>query len=918
MRTKSWLSRPFRKELMACKDVIPCSQNILTLFHRFRWVYCQLEVLRQCIPSSVRGILAELPESLDETYERILRQIPKSNRAHAHRLLQCLTVAVRPLRVEELAEVLAVDFSGVGRTPVVDEKLRWEDQEQAVFSVCSSLIAIIKASDSRLVQFSHFSVKEFLTSDRLATSVVDTLRCHHILLEPAHTIMAQACLGVLLQLDKHMDIPTIRSYSLAGYAGEHFGDHAEFENVLSHVADGVDDLLDPDKPYFDTWIWLKIGDWDPKTWHNSTVDPDRRWPFLQDLRWIKLIGNPKYPPQVSPLYYIVTLGYLCLARRHILKRPQDLRTMDDKSCTPLHIAVLAGKVEASQLLIEHTVNFDIRDIEGRTLLHMVAYKGHFTVARMLLEHDGPIKAQLNERDNKGRTALHIASYYHHSSIVALLPKFGADVDAQDNDNMTPLLLAFQLPETIMRNDPKISESPQLLLEHGASAQGRNKNGQTPLHLAVKHGLTRVVELLLKLGADVDAQDNDDMTPLLFASQTDDSGTIAQLLLEYGTNVHIRDKTGRTPLHMASLYHTSSVVELLLKVGADADAQDHSGMTPLFFASRRDCTGADAQLLLEHGASIHMRNKNGQTPLHLASLDGHPRPMALLLKFGADVNAQDDDDMTPLLFASQSDRLGDSAQLLLEHGASIHVQNKKGQTPLHLASQQGNPFSVESLLKAGADVDARDNDNTTPLLLALVPSAMNGRVAKLLLEHGASVHVRNKNGQTPLHLAASRWVLSDIGALMLKLGAEVDAQDNEDMTPLHFAARSDYTGRDTRLLLEHGASVHVRNKTGQTPLHLASEKELSDIVALLLEFGADVDAQDNKYMTPLHYALSSLPQSSWVQEDLQKVIRILLESGANDGLPDEHGKTPLQIAQTFIQNRENDHRCSLHPDVVSSQ
>ena len=851
----------------------------------------------------MRGILAELPESLDGTYERILQQIPKSNRVHAHRLLQCLTVAIRPLRVEELAEVLAVDFSGVGRAPIVDEKLRWEDQEQAVFSVCSSLIAIAENSGSRVVQFSHFSVKEFLTSDRLATSVVDTLRCHHIRLEPAHTIMAQACLGVLLQLDRHMDIPTIRSFPLARYAGEHFGDHAEFENVISHVTDGVDDLLDPDKPYFDTWIWLKIGDWYPKTWHHSTVDPDM-WSSLP--RMIRLIGKPEFPPPVSPLYYVVALGYLCLARRLILKRPQDLRAGDDKLCTPLHIAVLAGIVEVSQLLIEHTVDFDIRDIEGRTLLHMVAYKGHFMVARMLLEHDGPVKAQVNARDKKGQTALHIASHYHHSSIVALLSKFGADLDVQDNDNMTPLLLTFQFPVTVMRNDPKIPETPRILLEHGASVQGRDKDGQAPLHLAVKHCLPSIVELLLKLGADVDTQDNDDMTPLLLASRTDDSGTIAQLLLEYGASTHIRDKSGRTPLHLASLYHTSSVVALLMEVGAEVDAQDHDGMTPLLFASRRDWTAADVQLLLEHGASVHMRNKKGQTPLHLASLDQFPHPMTLLLKFGADVNAQDDDDMTPLLFASQSDRVGDAAQLLLERGASIHVRNKKGQTPLHLASQQSNSISVEALLKAGADVDEWDSDNMTPLLLAF-PSAMDGRVGRLLLEHGASVHVRNKNGQTPLHLAASRWVLSDIGALLLKLGASVDAQDNEDMTPLHFASRSDYSGRDTQLLLEHGASVHVRNKNGQTPLHLASEEVLSDVVALLLKFGADVDAQDNKDMTPLHYALSSLSQSSRfrVREDLQEVIRILLESGANDNLPDEHGKTPLQIVQTFFQHSEND-------------
>src|ERR1700679_1016772 len=83
--------------------------------HRFRWVYCQLETLRQCLPPSVRRTLDELPETLDETYEQVLTNIKRVNREHAIRLLHCLTVAIRPLGVGELAEVLAVDFDAAQR-----------------------------------------------------------------------------------------------------------------------------------------------------------------------------------------------------------------------------------------------------------------------------------------------------------------------------------------------------------------------------------------------------------------------------------------------------------------------------------------------------------------------------------------------------------------------------------------------------------------------------------------------------------------------------------------------------------------------------------------------------------------------------------------------------------------------------------
>ena len=182
-------------------------------------MFCQLELLRQCFAPSVRHILEKLPDSLDETYERILKEIRKPNQGHAHRLLQCLVVAVCPLEVKELAEVLAFDFN-TGGMPRLNPGWRWEDQEEAVMSAYSSLVTIVKDDNSWVVQFSHFSVKEYLKADRLAEPIRDVSR-YHIRLEAAHTILAQACLGVLLRLDDSVDSDSIKSFPLARYAAQH-------------------------------------------------------------------------------------------------------------------------------------------------------------------------------------------------------------------------------------------------------------------------------------------------------------------------------------------------------------------------------------------------------------------------------------------------------------------------------------------------------------------------------------------------------------------------------------------------------------------------------------------------------------------------------------------------------------------------
>jgi hypothetical protein len=163
-------------------------------------------------------MLWELPISLNDTYERILKEIKDSNRTLARRVLQCLVVAIRPPSVAGLAELLAVDFDDVEGIPRLKPDWRWEEQEPALMSACSSLIAIVQAGGSRVVQFSQFSVKEFLTSPRLATASGEVSN-YHIDLEPGHTILTQACLGVLLQIQDAVDGHTRKGQSDRGELG---------------------------------------------------------------------------------------------------------------------------------------------------------------------------------------------------------------------------------------------------------------------------------------------------------------------------------------------------------------------------------------------------------------------------------------------------------------------------------------------------------------------------------------------------------------------------------------------------------------------------------------------------------------------------------------------------------------------------
>src|SRR5258708_13417737 len=124
---------------MACKLNPFLLGMVVEIFNRFRWVFCQLETLRHCLPPSVRHTLEELPESLDETYERVLKEIKKPNKRLAQSVLQCLIAAIRPLRVEELAEVLAFDFDDAEGIPRLKPNCRSDDPDLPLLPPHSNL-----------------------------------------------------------------------------------------------------------------------------------------------------------------------------------------------------------------------------------------------------------------------------------------------------------------------------------------------------------------------------------------------------------------------------------------------------------------------------------------------------------------------------------------------------------------------------------------------------------------------------------------------------------------------------------------------------------------------------------------------------------------------------------------------------------
>ena len=424
-----------------------------------------------------------------------MMNIKRGNQAHAYRMLQCLTVANRPLSVAELAELLAFDFDAAkGGIPRLNSNWRWGDHEQAVLSTCSSLITVVPGPDFPVVQFSHFSVKEFLMSDRLASSTGDISQ-YHISLTNAHTVLAQACLGVLLQ-DHDPDVPNgTDNASLTGYAAEHWVAHVQVENVASRVRGGMEILFDPEKPYFESWVQLHDFDADFK----YTKDPESG---------------------ARRLYYAALCGLHELVEHLTLKFPQCTSAWGGRRGTALHSASDPGHLQVVRTLLLHGVSVDVRGFWNRPPLMFASVRGHHSIVQCLLDHG----ADVNSHDDGFLTALTLAAYFGHPDVVRVLLEHDTDVNSKDKYGSTPLHYALEGYEHALEGyEPQTKgsylEVVRLLLGHDANPNAQNSYGKTPLHEVARWGLESdfdVARVLLDHGADVDVEDKKGNAPLQVA------------------------------------------------------------------------------------------------------------------------------------------------------------------------------------------------------------------------------------------------------------------------------------------------------------------------------------------------------------------------------------------------------------------
>jgi len=360
--------------------------------------------------------------------------------------------------------------------------------------------------------------------------------------------------------------------------------------------------------------------------------------------------------------------------------------------------------------------------------------------------------------------------------------------------------------TIPGRDPPLTLAVRLgwdrLIEHlartGADLNAHDHRGLAALHLAAALGRPAAVRLLLRFGAALNGRTRDGQTALGIALISARAG-LAEWLDWRGWPLPERALEA-ADIPAAAMSGDTDAVLRLLALGLPLEASDDKGCTALL----RAAGGGHLELvqrLIERGANIHHAALSGATPLSAAISMNHTDIIAALLAAGADPKQGLPGGISVLMLAAARG-LPEPCRQLLAAGADVHAHDPRGYNALHCAAQYA--FStrqpqhlralMETLLQAGAAVNATTSSGYTPLLLLLGVHAEAGGAGdegaialalEPLLAAGARVDVQDAHGAGPLHLAALHG-LAHVARRLLAAGVDPELRDAHGHTPREIA------------------------------------------------------------------------------------------------------------------------------------
>jgi hypothetical protein len=352
----------------------------------------------------LRKSLATLPQTLDQTYDRILTAISEEDCVYAMRILQWLTFSARPLSIREVAEVVAID---IAREPAFDRNEVLVDPLEAL-DICSSLVTITtNKADGRsrpaqqIIALAHYSVQEYLVSDRIKQGEARQYSMQEV---DCHIALTKGSLMYLTQFQQPLSTEVLEASALARYAAEFWSRHLrKTGDKIEQVSQLMMSLMSGKEPVYLNCLRLH--------------DPDRPWERANLEKSLDSIP--------MPLYYAALLG-LSTVTRLLLSKGADVNAQSRLFGTALEAASWRGDEQIVKTLLDQGADVNAQSRRHGNALQAASKGGREQVVKMLLDRGADVNAQGGLFGN----ALQAASEGGHEQVVKTLLDQGANVNAQ--------------------------------------------------------------------------------------------------------------------------------------------------------------------------------------------------------------------------------------------------------------------------------------------------------------------------------------------------------------------------------------------------------------------------------------------------------------------------------------------------------
>lgn len=615
--------------------------------------------------------------------------------------------------------------------------------------------------------------------------------------------------------------------------------------------------------------------------------------------------------------------------------------------TPLMYAAESNKSSAAEVLLtfkDIDVNLQWKGDNG-TALALAAAKGHDDIVNLLLGHED---IQINLANKDGNTPLFYAVHSEKGSVVSDLIKHGADVNYQDRLGNTPIMCALSLGFVDILNE---------LINAKANLNLKNNNGRTPLmFLAAKiyldneiisgdHALKMLKILLGQDNIDVNAQDNDGKTALIIAAgegkikvvnelvgckkvkldvvnnkgnnaimeaaQNNRADIVWELLKQeyFRKNINYKNKEGRSLLLIAAVEGYTGLADLLLKqkddkdsLIVDIDTQNAYGSTPLMIALSKDHLGIANKLLDQDKIDVTLVDQFKQTSLMFSVYKGtYSITKKILERIPADlrktyVNVKSLNQLTAIE-AAVCNNNAKMVELLLKYGADVNTKFED-ETMLMFAARNGFTKIVRLLLDAGADVNIKNNAKETALDI-VKESDFRDEIIQLLqnaepefLQLGLS----NREVNNRFKKAVESKSAKDVDQLLHQYNNGNMMVSDESINEMFVKAAGSGSGEVFNLLLSYIKDFNFKDKNGNTALMAAAKNGRAFIVSRLLKYPGriDINAENKENYTALMMA---------VEEGHKSIVRELLDEGAKIS-NSKNREATLSIVSSARANMKN--------------